>query len=259
MRLSLWLAAALVLALPAGAQPLKVALEFDPAPLDPATDGSYTNRVVTTVMCDSLIDLTPDLQFVPLLATGWEWGADRLSLTVKLRPGVNFQDGAPFDAAAMVANIVRYKTLSDPIRKAEVAARLLRILPREAVLHSTEDTRPYECDGLAAYRQLPMVVALPSNEDEVAAALRICLTLSSTSLRLRSFNRNCSMAGVACSSVTGWLRELTRTMTWAPLGEGCSTAWPSCRRAKLSRLARGSCSAARTAWLPANLKSLALR
>ena len=60
------------------------------------------------------------------------------------------------------------------IRKAEVAARLLRILPREAVLHSTEDTRPYECDGLAAYRQLPMVVALPSNEDEVAAALRIC-------------------------------------------------------------------------------------
>ena len=103
MRLSLWLAAALVLALPAGAQPLKVALEFDPAPLDPATDGSYTNRVVTTVMCDSLIDLTPDLQFVPLLATGWEWGADRLSLTVKLRPGVNFQDGAPFDAAAMVA------------------------------------------------------------------------------------------------------------------------------------------------------------
>ena len=125
MRLSHWLAAAVIAALPAlpvMAQPLKVALEFDPAPLDPATDGSYTNRVVTTVMCDSLIDLTPDLQFVPLLATGWEWAADRLSLTVKLRPGVNFQDGAPFDAAAMVANIVRYKTLSYSIRKAEMAA-----------------------------------------------------------------------------------------------------------------------------------------
>ncbi len=60
------------------------------------------------------------------------------------------------------------------IRQAEVAARLLRILPREAVLYSTEDTRPYECDGLAAYRQLPMVVALPANEDEVGAVLRIC-------------------------------------------------------------------------------------
>ena len=128
MRFSRWLAAAAVVALPAlpalpaVAQPLKVALEFDPAPLDPATDGSYTNRVVTTVMCDSLIDLTPDLQFVPMLATSWEWSADRLSLMLKLRPGVVFQDGAPFDAAAMVANITRYKTLGYSIRKAEMAA-----------------------------------------------------------------------------------------------------------------------------------------
>jgi peptide/nickel transport system substrate-binding protein len=103
-------------------QPLRVALEFDPAPLDPATDGSYTNRVVTTLMCDSLIDLTPDLKFVPELATGWEWSADRLSLTVKLRPNVVFQDGAPFDAAAMAANLQRYKTAAYSIRKAEMAA-----------------------------------------------------------------------------------------------------------------------------------------
>ncbi|MFM9968465.1 MAG: FAD-linked oxidase C-terminal domain-containing protein [Burkholderiales bacterium] len=60
------------------------------------------------------------------------------------------------------------------LRQAEVAARLSRVLPKEAVLYSSEDTRPYECDGLSAYRQLPMVVALPANEDEVAAVLRIC-------------------------------------------------------------------------------------
>ena len=47
---------------------LRVALEFDPAALDPATDGSYTNRVVTTVMCDSLIDLSADLKFVHFYA-----------------------------------------------------------------------------------------------------------------------------------------------------------------------------------------------
>jgi glycolate oxidase len=62
----------------------------------------------------------------------------------------------------------------DFIRQAEVVARLLRILPPESVLHSSEDTRPYECDGLSAYRQLPMVVALPSNDGQVQAVLRIC-------------------------------------------------------------------------------------
>ena len=103
-------------------KPLNVALHFDPAPLDPATDGSYTNRVVTTLMCDSLIDLSPEMKFVPQLATSWEWAADRMSLTVHLRDVVQFQDGTKFDAAAMVANIVRYKTLSYSIRKAEMAA-----------------------------------------------------------------------------------------------------------------------------------------
>src|SRR5438477_3891291 len=60
------------------------------------------------------------------------------------------------------------------IRQAEVAARLRQILPAEAVLHAEEDTRSYECDGLSAYRQLPMVVALPSNEEEVRQVLAAC-------------------------------------------------------------------------------------
>src|SRR5690349_2836609 len=55
-----------------------------------------------------------------------------------------------------------------------LAARLRTVLPSNAVLHDTEDTRPYECDGLSAYRQLPMIVALPQNEEEVIEVLRIC-------------------------------------------------------------------------------------
>ena len=64
-------------------------------------------------------------------------------------------------------------------RQAQVAKALLRFLPARAVLHAEEDTRPYECDGLTAYRQLPMVVALPETEEQVqrvlktAAALRV--------------------------------------------------------------------------------------
>jgi peptide/nickel transport system substrate-binding protein len=112
----------LALAAPARADdvPLRVALEFDPASLDPATDGSYTNRVVTTLMCDSLIDLSPELDYIPELATSWEWSQDRLSLTVHLREGVAYQDGTPFDAASVAANIQRYKTASYSIRKTEM-------------------------------------------------------------------------------------------------------------------------------------------
>lgn len=56
----------------------------------------------------------------------------------------------------------------------ELVTRLRTFLPPEAVLHEKEDLRPYECDGLSAYRQTPMIVALPQTEDEVAQILRIC-------------------------------------------------------------------------------------
>ncbi len=102
--------------------PLRVALEFDPTSLDPAADGSYTNRIVTTTMCDSLIDLSPDLKFIPELATAWEWAPDHLSLTLHLREGVTYQDGTPLDAASIAANFARYRTAPYSIRKAEMSA-----------------------------------------------------------------------------------------------------------------------------------------
>ncbi len=56
-------------------------------------------------------------------------------------------------------------------------SELARVLPREALLFEPEDARPYECDGLTAYRQLPLAVALPDSEDQVRAILRICASL----------------------------------------------------------------------------------
>jgi glycolate oxidase len=58
-----------------------------------------------------------------------------------------------------------------------VVEALLEFLPRRAVLHEEEDTRPYECDGLTAYRQLPMVVALPETEAQVRRVLQTCFSL----------------------------------------------------------------------------------
>ncbi|WP_313178585.1 FAD-binding protein, partial [Massilia sp.] len=65
-----------------------------------------------------------------------------------------------------------------PERREQVAAALRARLPARAVLHDPEDTRPYECDGLAAYRQLPMIVTLPSSEAEVLAILAVCRELN---------------------------------------------------------------------------------
>ncbi|MBC3931064.1 FAD-linked oxidase C-terminal domain-containing protein [Undibacterium curvum] len=62
-------------------------------------------------------------------------------------------------------------------RQRELVQALLQILPKHSILHHEEDTRPYECDGLTAYRQLPMVVCLPEDEAQVKAVLRICSRL----------------------------------------------------------------------------------
>ena len=64
-----------------------------------------------------------------------------------------------------------------PARQREVAAALRAFLPARAVLHEEEDTRPYECDGLTAYRQLPMVVALPETLEQVQRVLQTCLAM----------------------------------------------------------------------------------
>jgi glycolate oxidase len=59
-------------------------------------------------------------------------------------------------------------------RQAEVVGALAPLLPARALLWQREDVAPYECDGLTAYREHPLVVALPESEEQVAAVLRAC-------------------------------------------------------------------------------------
>jgi glycolate oxidase len=60
------------------------------------------------------------------------------------------------------------------IAQAGVVKALSAHLPAHALLWHLEDTVPYECDGLSAYRERPLLVALPENEAQVAAVLRVC-------------------------------------------------------------------------------------
>jgi glycolate oxidase len=62
-------------------------------------------------------------------------------------------------------------------RQREVAEALRRALPSEAILFRHEDTAPFECDALTAYRTSPLLVVLPDTEEQVAAILKICHNL----------------------------------------------------------------------------------
>lgn len=62
-------------------------------------------------------------------------------------------------------------------RQQQVVAALKPLLPQDALLWHEEATTPYECDGLTAYRQRPLVVALPETEAQVQAVLKACHAL----------------------------------------------------------------------------------
>jgi glycolate oxidase len=59
-------------------------------------------------------------------------------------------------------------------RREKIVAALRQIVPGEGVIAGTREMRPYESDGLTAYRQLPMVVVLPETTSQVAQVLRYC-------------------------------------------------------------------------------------
>src|SRR5215468_9791699 len=59
-------------------------------------------------------------------------------------------------------------------RRSEIVRALRALVPGEGVISAEREMRPYESDGLTAYRQLPMVVVLPRTVDEVSRVLRYC-------------------------------------------------------------------------------------
>lgn len=123
MRTTLLLAALLcTTALQAQADTLRVGLESDPDALDPDRSRTFVGRIVFTALCDKLFDITPDLEIIPQLATGFTTSDDGLTITMTLREGVTFHDGTPFNAEAVKANIERSQTLDESVRKSELTS-----------------------------------------------------------------------------------------------------------------------------------------
>ncbi len=59
-------------------------------------------------------------------------------------------------------------------RRAEIAESLCSIVAADSVFWEEDELRAYECDGLTAYRQLPLVVVLPETTGQVARVLKYC-------------------------------------------------------------------------------------
>ncbi len=103
-------------------QTLRIGLADDPDMLDPSMARTYTGRIVFAALCDKLVDISPELDIVPQLATEWKWVDENKGLIMRLRQGVKFQDGEPLDAAAVKYSIERHLTLPGSTRRSEISA-----------------------------------------------------------------------------------------------------------------------------------------
>lgn len=106
----------------ASAQDFRIGLQEDPDLLDPHRARTFVGRIVFTSLCDKLIDIDRDLNFVPELATEWAWSDDNKRLTFTLRDDVVFHDGTPLNAEAVKENLDRARTLPDSLRRSELAS-----------------------------------------------------------------------------------------------------------------------------------------
>ena len=125
-------------------------------------------------------------------------------------------------------------------RQAEVVAALQQVVPQHALLWTPEDTTPYECDGLTAYRERPLVVVLPETSAQVQGVLKACHALSvpvvargagtglsggamphklGVTLSLAKFNKILKMDAASRTAVVqGGVRNLAISEAAAPLG-----------------------------------------
>ncbi len=102
-------------------QTLRIALNEDADILDPTLARTFVGRIVFAGLCDKLFDINEKLEFVPQLATGYEY-TDPKTLILHLRPGVKFQDGTDMDAAAVKYSLDRHASLPGSTRKGEISA-----------------------------------------------------------------------------------------------------------------------------------------
>src|SRR6476659_9195586 len=94
----------------------------EPDALDPTLARTFSGREVFLTFCEKLYDLNAKAQIVPQLAAKLPTiSKDKLTVTIPLRTGIKFNDGTPFNAAAVVKTIERNQTLKGSARASEIS------------------------------------------------------------------------------------------------------------------------------------------
>ena len=101
---------------------LVIGLAEEPDALDPTLARTFVGRMVFLHMCEKLYDLDAKLHIVPQLAAALpQVSQDKLTYTIKLRTGVKFNDGTPFNSAAVKTSLERHLTLKGSTRASEIS------------------------------------------------------------------------------------------------------------------------------------------
>jgi peptide/nickel transport system substrate-binding protein len=120
------LAGALLLALLPGAahaqkKTLTIALNQDPDALDPTLSRTYVGRIVFAQICEKLYEIDESLNISPQLAAALPAVSDGgKTVTIKLRPGVKFNDGTPLTAEAVKVSLDRHREMKGSNRRSEL-------------------------------------------------------------------------------------------------------------------------------------------
>ena len=122
---------------------IRVAISGDIVTMDPHLSGAKVDRQPYQSVFDKLVDTDEHLTIVPMLATSWTVSPDGRTVTLKLRQGVKFQDGTPFNADAVKVNFDRMLDPKfPPIRKAEMRP-VQRVVVMDPYTVQVVEDRPY--------------------------------------------------------------------------------------------------------------------
>jgi peptide/nickel transport system substrate-binding protein len=107
---------------------LTATIDFQPKSLDPVLgDADTSDRWVYNQLFETLVRVDGDGRTQPLLATGWDVAPDGRTITLRLREGVTFHDGTPFDADAVAFNIARVQNPDTRSNRRQDVASIARV------------------------------------------------------------------------------------------------------------------------------------
>jgi peptide/nickel transport system substrate-binding protein len=149
---------------PATAPLLRIGSLQEPTSYDPAQANEGHLAPVYQAVYDTLIKRQPDGSLAPMLATSWEASDGNKTYTLKLRSGVTFTDGTPFDSAAVKANLEHFKAANGPLASLGKGIQTVETPDASTAilrLSAPDPALPYSLTNAVGYMGSPKALSTP--------------------------------------------------------------------------------------------------